>query len=446
MAIEYTNWVYAPFPTEIDTVDPVVSFVSPPTPIEEGRVNAREISYQWTANKTNCEFRHQGSWESDWSDWSVVTTTQSDNLPNGNYSISVQARDQFGNLSEVTTRTFIIFRDLPIPTLVAPVANGIVDDPSVVFVCDVPRGENGQTWHFEFQISTNSSMTQLVDGVTWFSSINGYAGFSYNAPVPENAGGTVSFTKTLDTRTKYWWRCRLRLAGTNFIGAASEAQSFTVGILGTQLIATATPSTLRADGSTESVIKAEVQDALGRIDTVWTGNVTFSIAAGVANFSLPTNVTLVNGAASTSITSNLINIVNVYANANLLPNAAVEVNFVSNRLPGVPEWRDSTVNLPIVAATMATLTCSIPGDLDNDKLHFMIKLDTVDTFDSPYLFIAESRFSTVGWEYFDGLNWLAFPSEGVLQGSGLVRYTTTQPLQDTKKYYAKICAWDNYGV
>lgn len=447
MAIQYTNWTYAPFPTQVDTISPIASFVSPPTPLEGARINTRTIAYQWTANKENCEFRYKGSWEAAWSAWGSVTSVQSENLPNGNYSISVQAKDYFGNESAAVTRAFVVFRELPVPVLLAPAVDGILDDTDVAFVCEVPRGENGQTWHFEFQIARDQSMTQLVDNITWFSSVNGYAGFSYNAPVPENIGGTISFNKVLQTRTKYWWRCRVRLAGTNLTSAASAPQAFVVGVLGTQLTVMATPVSIRADGNSQIAVRAEVQDALGRIDVAWAGAITFSIATGSANFVLPAaNVPLSAGAASTALTSNVINTVGVYANIAGLPLGSAEIDFLANSLPAAPVWQNATVNPPIISASMATVTCAIPADIDNDKLHFMVEIDTTNTFDSPSLFVAESRFSTVGWEYFDGTNWLAFPNDGVMQGNGLVRYTTIHALQDTKTYYARICAWDKYEI
>lgn len=447
MAVQYTNWVYAPFPTQIDTSSPVVSFVSPPTPAEGARISSREVIYQWTADKANCVFKYKKSWETDWSSWGAATTTTSDNLPNGNYSIAVQARDLFGNESAVNTRSFVVYRELPVPVPIMPSNDSILDDSNIAFVCNVPRGENGQTWHFEFQIATNELMTEFVDNTTWFSSVNGYESFSYTSPVPENTGGNISFNKVLTPRKKYWWRCRVRLAGTNLVSAASEAKMFTVGVLGTQLVVNNNPNEIRADGVKEISLTAEVQDALGRIDTAWTGNVTFTVVNGVANFTAPnTNIALTNGIASTSLSSSVINAVEIHATSALLPTGVVTVNFIANRLPENPEWADSTINPSTVVGTVATLTCSIPADADNDLLHFMIVIDTEDSFDSPNLFVAESRFDTVGWEYFDGTNWLAFPAAGVPQGSGLVRYTTIEPLQDTTKYYARICAWDNYEV
>lgn len=448
MAIQYTDWVVAPFPTQIDTVRPVVSFVVPPTPEAGARVSSRIITYQWTSNKADCRFKYKGSWQLAWTDWATTLTTQSDNLPNGNYSFSVQCIDKFGNESEPVTRSFVVLRELPVPLQVAPADTAILSSPGVAVVCTVPRGENGQTWHFEFQIATNSSMTQLVGGVSWFSSLNGYGGFDHdgvglNAPVPENSGGTVGYTKLLSERARYWWRCRLRLAGTDQVSDASPIRSFVVGVLGTKLTVVSNPVTVRADGTTVSTITAQVHDPLGQLDTVWNGSVNFVVSGGTASFqSAATGIVLSGGIASTTVSSSTINVASIRADSASLASGTATVEFVANRIPGAPEWLDPPTNSPDITSAVTTLTATIPADLDNDNLHFKVELDTVNTFDGVDLIVAETMFSVVGWEYFDGSNWLAFPIAGVPQGSGQVRYTTTQPLEDTKTYYARIAAWD----
>ena len=442
MTIQYTDWVVAPFPTQIDTIPPVVSFISPPTPLEGGIIQERLTTYQWIANKPDCMYRYKGSWETSWSSWTINTISQSDNLPNGSYAFSVQAKDKFGNESAILTRSFVIFRELPVPVTLSPAEGAILANDMVDFVCQVPRGDIGQAWHFEFQIATNQEMTAFVDDVEWFSSSEDYSGFSYDSPVPESDGGTIIFTKQLELRTHYWYRTRVRLAGTETVGEPSEIRLFVAGVLGTNLILTTDQEVVRADGSSVAIIRAEVRDSLQQIDTLWNGVVNFSIVYGAGALSVPSsNVVIEDGVASVAIKSDVINQVEVRGEANNLLPSSTFVDFVSNRLPDLPVWNMASDELDF-PTTMVSLVCDIPADQDNDLLHFRIEIDTKETFDSPELLTAESRFALAGWEYFDGVNWLAFPSGGVPQGNGKIRYTTTSPLKDQRQYYARIAAWD----
>jgi hypothetical protein len=323
--------------------------------------------------------------------------------------------------------------------------NAILPTTNTSFVCTVPLGEPGQAFHFEFQIATDALMTQPVDGTTWFSSVNGYTGFSYVAPVAQDQGGTVSFTKTLTTRKNYWWRCRVRLAGTDRVGAPSEILPFTVGTLATRILVEASPLNVRADGRSTSKISAKAVNRLGNVDTEWTGAVNFGITSGVASFvGSPDLVPFSSGISIIYTSSSTINNVIIRALANYLTEGTVTVNFIGNRLPAAPEWLSSPINLNEIFTNIAVLSFTIPIDLDNDKLHMKMEMDTVNTFDSPNLMIAETRFSLVGWEYYDGTNWKPYPADGVQQGlpGGIVRYTTSAPLIDGKTYYCRAAAWD----
>lgn len=442
MAEQYTSWVVAPFPTQIDTVPPVVSFVAPPTPLEGSTIQERITTYQWTADKADCEYRYKGSWHTDWSAWSTNPIAQSDNLPNGSYAFSVQAKDKFGNESAIITRSFYVLRELPVPVLIAPASSSVLANNSVAFVCEVPRGDDGQSWHFEFQIATDSNMIQLVENKTWFSSVDSYLGYSYTAPVPENSGGTITFSKNLPTRQQYWWKCRIRLAGTNIVSQPSAPRSFTLGTLGTRAVLIASKSQVRADGVATSNIRAEIQDTLQQIDTLWSGTIDFSIVSGTATFQgNPLGMIVNSGVASIEIKSDIINDVSITCNHPDLESVPVVVSFVANRLPIAPIWSMTPDELDFPTTTVS-LVCDVPADLDNDTLHFKIEIDIIQTFDSPNLIVAESRFSTAGWEYFDGINWLAFLTQGIPQGTGKIRYTTTTPLKDKHQYYARIAAWD----
>jgi hypothetical protein len=467
MAIpQYTNWAVAPNPTDLSRTDPVLSWVEPPTPYEDSTITSRSVTLQWNSNKTGCQFKYKGSWQSEWSDWVTSNNYTSAALPNGTYSFSVSAKDAYGNDSGTITRSFIVYRELSIPEPVLPANDAIITNTNdIKLVCTVPPGEAGQQYHFEFQIAYNANMTELVDsGTQWFTSVNGYDGFDYTAPVPENRGGNVGFTKTLTSRRKYWWRCRTRLYGTDRVSTPSEARSFTVGILATKVTLSASPATLRADGIAKTLITAKAENAVGQLDAAMSGTFRFT-KTGIANFAGsnpdgPISLPMVAGTASIEMSSSVVNQVNVVGEANYLNtnnvsvslnNGNVTVNFVSNRLPAAPEWLPENtgtgVNLKIISATVTGITMTIPTDEDNDKLHFKLEMDTVATFDSPDLMIMETRFDRAGWEYYDGTQWLLFPENGVPQGKtdGLVRYTTTSSLTDNKTYYCRAAAWDNYA-
>lgn len=444
MTIQFTNWVVGPNPTEINSVLPIITFVSPPTPIEGARVGTRTVIIQWTSNKPECLYKIK--WGSAWgTEWQNITSYTINDISNGDYAFSVKGKDKYGNESVPITVNFTIYRELPIPTPIAPAMNAILPSTATSFVCSVPPGEIGQSYHFEFQIGTDPLMTQLVDNVSWFSSVNGYSGFSYVAPVAQNQGGTISFTKSLSPRKNYWWRCRIRLAGTDQVGAASETLPFTVGVLATKLLLTAAPLNVRADGKSTTTLTAKAVNRLDVVDTEWVGGINFGILSGVANFiGTPDLVPLSSGMAAINVYSNTLNNVTFVARTNYLIEANAVVNFTANRLPNAPEWLTTPINPSEVFVPTASLSFTIPTDPDNDRLHMKLELDTKETFDTPDFFIAESRFSLVGWEYYDGTNWKAYPTDGVPQGlaGGIIRYTTTQPLLDGKTYYCRVSAWD----
>ena len=460
MAIpQYTSWVTAPNPTSLNRVRPILSWAEPPTMPEDSIITTRTSVFQWNSTKLGCQYQYKGSWQNTWSDWNESNIYIANSLPNGAFVFSVKAKDLYGNISEELVKHFIVYREISIPEPIAP--NSIIPNTDVTFVCTVPSGETGQTYHFEFQIAywnnSNTSMNDLVNpAMQWFSSVNVYAGFSYDTPVPENRGGTVSFTKTLATRRKYLWRCRIRLAGTDRVSAMSEIVPFTVGVLGTKIVLASVPEVARADGSSRITINARIEDALGQLDPLWVGSISFVKSAGVAQFVNPDIngqiLAPINlGVSTIQICSSTINSVNVAGNANYLDSGNVTVNFVANRLPVAPTWLpedvNSGVNLEVVSATVASVTMTIPSDQDGDKLHVKLEMDVVDTFDSPDLIVAETRFNQAGWEYYDGANWVVFPVDGVVQGqmNGLIRYTTPIPLVDDKTYYCRVAAWDNYA-
>lgn len=464
---QYTDWVVAPNPTDLSRTKPTLSWVVPPTPHEDVRVTSRTVTFQWRCNKADCVYKYKGSWATEWSDWNPSSVHVTPSLPNGTYSFAIQARDTYGNVSDTVTRNFVVYRELSIPEPISPAINQILSDTANVnFVCTVPPGEPGQQYHFEFQIAYNQAMTNLVQpNVQWFSSVNGFNDFSYNAPVAENAGGTITFTKTLTTRRRYWWRCRIRLYGTDRLSAASEAIPFTVGILGTRVALSVSPAAVRADGTSSTTVTGRVENALGQIDTVMVGQIRLS-KTGVAAFAGtnpdgPITLSLNNGLVTTTLTSNTINPVNVvgegsyldgFGNSVALASGNAIVDFVHNRLPMAPTWLPESItegiNLGIISATATAVVMRIPADLDNDRLHMKIEIDTSDTFDSPNLIVSETRFNRTGWEYYDGVQWLLFPETGVPQAhaNGLVRYTTTVPLEDNTTYYCRAAAWDNYAI
>lgn len=454
---QYNTPTIAPYPTSLNRVDPVASVVLPSATV----VNERNLSLQWTADKPDCKFKWMLQGEVDtiipWTTvWASDTTLVHQNISNGTYTFYVKAIDLWGNTSVTVSKVVEVRRELLSPLLIAPSADDILPSGNVTFRVDVPRNEPGDVYHYAFQIleETNASplQTTYVEGRQWFDSRDSYEGFSFNSPVPEDQGGEVTFTKALDIRKVYWWTCRISVirAGEIVFSEPAEKQRFTVGILATKISLLATPSVVRADGESEVTIQAKALDARGQLDVQWIGTANFSLNSGEsASFTLPhTGVVFAAGIASTKLVSETIGTVHLASIANKLLSDNIEVNFVANRLPESPVWMPmtTTLNLSETPVKKARIGVAVPADADNDLLHFKIEIDTEATFDSPNLIKAETRFSTVGWTYFDGNNEISFPVDGVRQGvpSTYVVYDTGEVLSDLTHYYCRVAAWDNW--
>ena len=63
-------------------------------------------------------------------------------------------------------------------------------------------------------------------------------------------------------------------------------------------------------------------------------------------------------------------------------------------------------------------------------MHFMIELDTANTFDTGDLRQYATNRDQTGWEYFDGADWVAFPAAGVdtAYAGNDCRFTVSVPL------------------
>jgi hypothetical protein len=265
--------------------------------------------------------------------------------------------------------------------------------------------------------------------------------------VPEDAGGEVSFTKALDVRKNYYWAVRISTlrAGVVTYSVTTQPQRFTVGVLATKIILTAQPGVLRADNVTKTTLQAKAVNPQGQLDVQWTGTVNFSIASGTASFAQANiGVGFAGGIAETKMTANVANVVSVSAASNKLLNGTANIQFVTNRLPESPAWHED--NLAETNEIRAKLKINVPSDADNDLIHMRVELDTEPTFDSPNKIVAESRFSTINWTYFDGTNEIPYPVSGVPQGvpNTWVAYDTGDVLIDGKRYYCRASAWDNW--
>lgn len=452
MAYQFNTPTVAGYPTSLNRVPPVVTITQPSSTV----VGLRNLTVAWTADKTECQFKWAVSNLIPWTTvWAADTSLSYENVPNGNYTISVKALDKWGNESAVTTKAIEVRREIIPPTMLSPLNGDILPTGTVSFRCNVPRNETGDVYHYAFQIleetSANPLLTKFVDNRQWFDSRDGYTGFSFTAPVPEDQGGEVSFTKVLDMRKNYWWCCRISTlrAGVVTYSATTELQRFTTGVLATGLLLMAEPSTVRADSVTEMTLRARALDPRGQLDVQWSGTVNFQIVSGLASFVAPyVGVTFVGGIATTRLISNIANSVNLRAVTNKLTDGTLTVQFVNNRLPAAPTWCTATeaYNQAEVPETRTKLAVHIPSDADNDMIHLRLEFDTEPTFDSPNRRVTETRFSTVGWTYFDGTNEIPFPESGVPQGLNgtWAAYETGNILIDGSRYYCRASAWDNW--
>lgn len=455
MAYQYNTPTVASYPTSLNRVLPVVTIVTPSTTISVDR----NLTVQWTTDKPGCLFKWSliGNIQLiPWTNtWSSNTSFSYSNIPNGDYTISVQAQDKWGNESVVTTKLVEVRRAIVPPTLISPVSGDILSTGTVVFRCNVPRNELGDVYHYAFQIeeelNSNPLTKQYVDNQPWFDSRNGYNGFSFTSPVPEDQGGEVTFTKELDMRKNYWWTCRISTLRAGVITNSESAppQRFTTGVLGTKIVLVAQPNVVRADSVSYSELSAKVFDARDQLDVQWTGTANFEISNGVGSFiSQNIGVNFAGGIATTKLTSNIANNVTVQAVANNLLDGSIVVQFVTNRLPEQPTWtpEDGEYNVSVLSETSTKLKMTIPSDADNDLIHLRLEIDTESTFDSPNKIVAETRFSTVGWTYFDGTNEIPYPTAGVRQGipGTWATYDTGSVLKDGLHYYCRVSAWDNW--
>ena len=452
MAYQFNTPTVAGYPTSLNRTLPVVTITQPSTTVS----GLRNLVVSWTSSKPECQFKWSISNVIPWTTvWAANTSITHENIPNGNYVISVKALDKWGNESVVTTKNIEIRREIVPPTMLSPLHGDILPTGTVTFRCSVPRNETGDVYHYAFQIleetSANPLLTKYVDSRQWFDSRDGFAGFSFTSPVPEDQGGEVSFTKTLDIRKNYWWCCRISTlrAGVVTYSVATELQRFTTGVLATKLLLLAEPGVVRADSVTQTTLRARAVDPRGQLDVQWSGTVNFQIVTGTANFvTASVGVLFVGGVATTRVTAGIANTVNFKAVANKLLDATVAVQFVNNRLPAAPAWKESddVCNLSEVSEIRAKLAVKIPTDADNDLIHMRLEFDTEATFDSPDRRVAETRFSTVGWTYFDGVNEVPFPASGVPQGveGTWAAYETGNTLVAGKRYFCRASAWDNW--
>jgi hypothetical protein len=385
--------------------------------------------------------------------WSSATTLTVPNVANGRYTFTVKARNRFGREGQAT-KSIEVRRELPIPAPVFPGVNAaekILPNGDVTFRMTVAQGEDGERYDIAVQIAeeigVNPLRTRLVDGKQWFDSYESAASFT-GMPVAGETGGTVTFAKTLELRKRYYWKAKLSVyrAGQRIFSGESATYQFTTGILGTKLNMVAVPTSTRADGVSSVTVRASVADANNNIDTQWTGVVSFSLTSGNATFTTPSqNVAISAGLASTVLTDTLIETVVVKGQSNYLTDGGVTINFIANRLPSAPVWLDSTFNLPDVVEASTKLYCTVPADLDNDKIHMKMEIDISPTFDNPWLFIAETKFDRERWQYFNGTEMVAFPAEGVPQGvAGTYVCYEAVGMMDGKRYYCRAAATDSY--
>jgi hypothetical protein len=452
--------------TELNTVLPLIEIYEP----DQATVITRDVWFRWRV--TNKE---AGTWTTKWqltntitntiivsyqNDWQTAAEYHHVNIPNASYRFSVQVKDKFGNTA-TENKEFIVRREIAAPEQIAPIEGAILPSGNVVFQATIPRGEDGDLFDFDIQIlevlSLSPLQTRYVDTTPWFSSATNYNGWAVNGtpmggPVPEDTGGFFTFAKALDPRKRYRWKCRVRTqrGGGVVYSLESPLKQFTVGVLGTKLLATAVPSMLRGDDTSASTVTASVVDANNSVDRDWTGAVTFALTNLVgARFKTGTGVVqLSNGVATTQVVSSALGQLTIVMTSTGLTQASATVQFVVNRLPGAPEWAPSIgeTNPTEISVDSAELIMTVPVDLDGDRLHFMVEIDTTPDFDSPDLIVAESRFDRSFWQYYDGNNWVEFPENGVEQGRAgtQVKYLTGSVLQDGKRYYCRAAAWDQW--
>lgn len=459
-AVQGANTPQGIYPTNYDTRQPDITFTQP----TQTTITTRNVTFAWAVDKpSQFKWALQGPngflvpWTTTWSVEASASEYTHTNIPNGSYTFFVKAMDRYGN-EKTESFAIEVRREILAPTQIAPLAGTYLPNASVVFRCNVPLGEIGDLYDYEIQIlkvvRVNPLQTERLDpAIEWYSSADSYSGWSFTAPIPENIGGEVSFTKILDLRKRYQWRVRLRVTrgGVTLYGPASPYIMFTTGILGTQLVIDANPTSVRADGVNAITLLASARDIHGNTDNQWTGTVNFSSTGIPVTFvATQTSVPFIGGIATTRITSTTVGNVTIKGVSTSLLDGEKAVGFIANRLPFAPEWATAPFNPPEVSLTSAELVATVPIDLDNDRLHFKMEIDEWQTFDGPNLIISESRFETERgkWQYFNGTEWVSFPAEGVPQGvpGTLVKYVTGEVLQDGKTYYCRIAAWDQFAL